>query len=55
MSLPELENPKPQSGAKPNEPIVDVSSMKIRPKRSDYKTDEEYEKAFYAWNSRAIM
>lgn len=55
MSEPELENLKPSSNAKPNEPIVDVSSMKIRPKRSDYKTDEEYEKAFYAWNSRAIM
>ena len=26
-----------------------------RPKRTDYKTEEEYEKAFYAWNSRAIM
>jgi hypothetical protein len=37
------------------EPIVDISSLKIRPKKSDYKTDEEYEKAFYAWNSRAIM
>ena len=37
------------------EPIVDISSLKMRPKKSDYKTDEEYEKAFYAWNSRAIM
>lgn len=37
------------------EPIVDISSLKIRPKRADYSSDEEYEKAFYAWNSRAIM
>lgn len=34
------------------EPIVDISSMKIRPKRSDYSSDEEYEKAFYNWNSK---
>lgn len=50
-----VSEPEPVASAKPNEPIVDVSSMKIRPKRDDYKTDEEYEKAFYAWNSRAIM
>lgn len=55
MSEPGQENLKPLSNAEPNEPIVDVSSMKIRPKRADYSSDEEYEKAFYAWNSRAIM
>lgn len=34
------------------EPIVDISSLKIRPKRTDYSSDEEYEKAFYNWNSK---
>lgn len=52
MSGTELENLKPLSNSKPNEPIVDISSMKIRPKRSDYSSDEEYEKAFYKWNSK---
>ena len=55
VSEPELEKPEPVASAKPNEPILDISSMKIRPKRDDYETEEEYEKAFYAWNSRAIM
>ena len=52
MSEPELENLKPLSSAEPNEPIVDISSMKMRPKRTDYSSDEEYEKAFYKWNSK---
>lgn len=52
MSEPELENLKPLSSAEPNEPIVDISSMKMRPKRADYSSDEEYEKAFYKWNSK---
>jgi len=52
VSEPELESLKPSSSAKPNEPIVDVSSMKIRPKRDDYNSDDEYEQAFYKWNSR---
>lgn len=52
MSEPELKKPEPVAIAKPNEPIVDVSSMKMRPKRTDYSSDEEYEKAFYKWNSR---
>lgn len=52
MSEPELENLEPSSSAKPNEPIVDISSMKMRPKRADYSSDEEYEKAFYKWNSK---
>lgn len=34
------------------EPIVDVTSMKIRPKRTDYSSDEEFENAFYKWNSK---
>ena len=34
------------------EPILDINSMKIRPKRADYKSDDEYEKAFYKWNSK---
>lgn len=52
MSEPELENLEPSSNAKPNEPILDISSMKMRPKRTDYSSDEEYEKAFYKWNSK---
>lgn len=27
----------------------------IRPKRSDFESDEEYEKAFYAWNKAVVM
>ena len=50
-SVPE---PEPMAD-EPKQPIVDTTSMKIRPKRADYKNDEEYEKAFYAWNSRVIM
>ena len=34
------------------ESIVDIDSLKFRPKRADYSSDEEYEKAFYEWNSR---
>lgn len=30
----------------------EVMSNSSRPKRSDYKTEEEYEKAFYKWNSK---
>lgn len=48
--------PKPVAETEPKneepEPIVDISSLKIRPKRADYSSDEEYEKAFYKWNSR---
>ena len=52
MPEPELENLEPSSSAKPNEPILDISSMKMRPKRADYSSDEEYEKEFYKWNSK---
>ena len=34
------------------EPILDISSLKMRPKRTEYSSDEEYEKAFYKWNSK---
>ena len=44
--------PEPEPENKNYEPIVDISSMKIRPKRADFTSDEEYEKAFYKWNSR---
>lgn len=52
--------PKPEADAKieaKSEPLVEpnVERPTSRPKRADYKTEEEYEKAFYAWNSRAIM
>ena len=36
------------------EPILDISSMKIKPKRSNYSSDEEYEEAFYNWNKAVI-
>lgn len=45
---PSVVEPVPEN----TEPIVDISSLKIRPKRTDYSSDEEYEKAFYKWNSR---
>ena len=43
--------PEPEPVQEP-EPILDISSMKIRPKRADYSSDKEYEEAFYKWNSR---
>lgn len=49
-------SPKPAVVDEPKneepEPIVDIDSLKMRPKKSDYSSDEEYEKAFYKWNSR---
>ena len=37
------------------EPILDTTSMKIRPNsrpmRKNYESDEQYEEAFYKWNS----
>ena len=33
------------------DPIIDISSMKIRPRRENYSSDEEFEKAFYKFNS----
>lgn len=61
MSEPELENLEPSSSAKPNEPktpeMVRTSvslayKPSSRPKRADYSSDEEYEEAFYKWNSK---
>ena len=48
------EEPKAEIAPEPKkyEPILDVTSMKIRPKRDDYSSDEEYEEAFYKWNSK---
>ena len=34
------------------EPEEDVPMTTTRPKRADYSSDEEYEKAFYKWNIR---
>lgn len=48
----ELENPKPTPEPTPHRPVVDIVDMEARPKRADYSSDEEYEKAFYKWNSR---
>ena len=53
---PEQKNEEPKAEPAPEpkkyEPVVDVTSMKIRPKRTDFSTDEEYEQAFYKWNSK---
>ncbi len=36
----------------PHRPVVDIANMEARPKRGDFKTDKEYEKAFYKWNTK---
>lgn len=36
----------------PHRPVVDIANMEARPRRRDFKTDKEYEQAFYKWNSR---
>lgn len=47
-----IEEPDAEPAPKPEpEPILDIKSMKM-PRRSDYSSNEEYEKAFYKWNSR---
>lgn len=55
VSEPKQEKLEPVDSTKLDEPIADAGSMKKRPKRADYETEEEYEKAFYKWNSRVIM
>ena len=57
VSEPKKEKPEPVASTKLDEPLeeLDVDMPTFRPKRADYKTEEDYEKAFYAWNSRAIM
>lgn len=51
---PRTDEPTEPETATKYEPIVDISSMKIRPKRSDFDTDEAFEKAFYNWNKAVI-
>lgn len=54
-TLPEQKNeePKPDPAPEPKkyDPILDISCMKM-PKKTDYSSEEEFEKAFYKWNSR---
>lgn len=45
VSEPEIKNEEP-------EPIDDNIQFKMRPRRADYSSDDEFEKAFYKWNSR---
>lgn len=39
----------------PAAPAMDKPACRQRPKRSDYKTDDEYENAMYTWNSMPVM
>lgn len=52
MSEPKLKKPEPAPEPIPNRSVVDIADMEARPKRADYSSDEEYEKAFYKWNSK---
>ena len=47
-----MSEPKPIAEPKKEEPepIVDTISLKMRPRRADFTSDEEYEKSFYNWN-----
>lgn len=36
----------------PHKPVVDIADVAVRPRRGDFKTDKEYEKAFYKWNTK---
>jgi hypothetical protein len=45
----EMDKPEP----KKEEPkVLVVPKPTTRPKRTDYSSDEEYEQAFYKWNSK---
>ena len=45
--------PKPVAEPAPApEEEAEIPRSTTRPKRADYSSDEEYEKAFYKWNSR---
>ena len=51
-----VSGPEPTEEPEPEpEPILDTTSMKIRPNsrpmRKNYESDEQYEEAFYKWNS----
>lgn len=43
---------KPDAAPEPEPPVSDTPRPISRPKRTDFTSDEEYEKAFYKWNSR---
>ena len=44
MTKPELKKEEPK--------VLVVPKPTTRPKRTDYSSDEEYEQAFYKWNSK---
>lgn len=49
FSLERKPEPEPEPALEPEE---EMPKPTTRPKRADYSSDEEYEKAFYKWNSR---
>ena len=55
FSLDKKDDPQPKPEAKPEnenpQPIVDIDSLKIRPRREQFNSDKEFEQAFYKWNS----
>lgn len=44
--------PEPEPIAEPEPPVADISRPLSRPKRADFTSDREYEKAFYKWDNR---
>lgn len=52
FSLDRKPDAAPEPIAKPEPPVADTPRPSSRPKRTDFTSDEEYEKAFYKWNSR---
>lgn len=48
-SMPE---PEPIAEPEPEPPVADISRPLSRPKRADFTSDREYEKAFYKWDNR---
>lgn len=47
--------PEPETKKEEPEPIVDTSSLKMRPRRADYTSDEEFEEAFYTRNKEVVL
>lgn len=47
-----IEQDKPTPEPEPEPKEEPSKTMVSRPRRTDYSSDEEYEKAFYKWNSR---
>jgi hypothetical protein len=53
-AVAEAKNEKPEV-PKPTTPAVAYDRQTSRPKRADYSSDEEYEKAFYEWNKEVVL